>query len=76
MATCPQCLGPITENHRCTRRRLASVTGVGSTLLLGGSLGILVCFALADRPAAPVVAAAAALGAVLARAIRQAVGPR
>ena len=47
------------------------------TLLLGmGAIGGLLVFAFEERPAGALVLAAAALGAVLANALRQAVGPR
>jgi hypothetical protein len=45
-----------------------------STVGVGGVLGALFCFAIDDRPAGALVLAAAALGAVLATALRQAVG--
>lgn len=76
MATCPRCLGPLTENHRCKRRRVAPLAEIGSTLLVGGIVGTMVCFALAERPAVSVIGTAAILGALLAQALRQAVGPR
>jgi hypothetical protein len=42
------------------------------TVAIGGGAGTAVCYAIEDRPVAPLVLAAAALGAVLAMAIRQA----
>jgi hypothetical protein len=47
-----------------------------STVAIGGAVGTVICFAIEDRPAPALVLAAAALGAVLANALRQAVGPR
>jgi hypothetical protein len=44
-----------------------------STVGLGGLLGAVLCFAVEDRPAAALLVAAAALGAVLASAVRQAI---
>jgi hypothetical protein len=73
MATCPRCLGPLTENHRCPRGRFSRITDALSTVL-GGALagGLLPLVFTADPPLA-LVLAAAALGAVLANAVRQAV---
>jgi hypothetical protein len=44
-----------------------------STVGMGGLAGALLCFAIVDRPVTALVLAAAALGAVLAVAFRQAV---
>jgi len=46
------------------------------TVGAGGFVGILVVYAIEDRPLAGLVLAGAALGAVLAMAIRQAIGGR
>jgi hypothetical protein len=76
MATCPRCFGPLTENHRCPHGPLKRVTDSLSTVVIGGLVGGGLSFALsgADPPLA-LVLAAAALGAVLARAVRDAIGP-
>jgi uncharacterized membrane protein (Fun14 family) len=76
MATCPKCFGALTENHRCQRAIWARITDAVSTLTVGGILGIVVCYAIDERPATALVLAAAALGAVIASAMRQAVGGR
>jgi small-conductance mechanosensitive channel len=76
MATCPRCLGPLTDDHRCTRHAYKRVVDGISTVAAGAVTGTVVCFAIADRPVTAVVLAAAALGAVLAFAFRQAVGGR
>ena len=76
MATCPRCLGALTDNHRCPKGVFSRVTDAISTVSIGGVLGALLCFAIEDRPAGALVVAAAALGAVLASAVRQAVGGR
>jgi hypothetical protein len=47
-----------------------------STVLVGGLIGAVAAFVLEERPAGALVVAAAALGAVLANALRQAIGPR
>jgi hypothetical protein len=76
MATCPRCLGPLTENHRCPRGRFTRVTDAVMTVLLGGAIGAVAVFAVQERPTSALVLAAAALGAVLTNAVRQALGPR
>jgi hypothetical protein len=74
MATCPRCLGPLTEHHRCPygilRRVAHAVWIVGG----GGVVGALFSWIISDRPPPALVLAAAALGAVLAGAVRDAVG--
>jgi hypothetical protein len=69
-------MGALTEHHRCRRRTLSRLSESLSTLGVGGGIGALVCFAIEDRPVPALVLAAAALGAVLANAVRQAVGGR
>ena len=76
MATCPRCLGPLTENHRCPRGRFNRVSDAVITVTIGSALGAVVVFAFEERPAGALVLAAAALGAVLTNAVRQALGPR
>jgi hypothetical protein len=75
MATCPRCLGPLTEDHRCPRGRFSRITDALTTVVIGGIIGGVVVFAIEERPAAAMVIAAAALGGVLANAVRQAIGP-
>jgi len=76
MATCPRCLGALTDNHKCPKGRLSRMTNAMSTIGIGGLAGALLCFAIEERPVGALVLAAAALGAVLALAVRQAVGGR
>jgi uncharacterized membrane protein YfcA len=77
MATCPRCLGALTENHKCPKRGiLTRVTDALTWVAGGGIVGVVLTYALQERPAAALVLAAAALGAVLASAVRQAIGPR
>jgi F0F1-type ATP synthase assembly protein I len=49
------------------------ITDAISTVGVGAVLGIVVVYTIDDRPAGALVLAAAALGAVLASAVRQAV---
>ena len=39
MATCPHCLGPLTDTHRCPRRRHLSAMLTTASALLGGVCG-------------------------------------
>ena len=75
MATCPRCFGPLTENHRCPRGLARRTTEAFSTLGVGAIVGAIFCFAIEDRPPGALVLAAAALGAVLASAVKQALRP-
>lgn len=76
MATCPRCFGTLTENHKCPRGLTSRVTHALTTLAIGGVLGALACFIFDERPAPALLVAAAALGAVLAGALRTAIeGP-
>ena len=74
MATCPRCFGALTEDHKCPRGVLGRVTDALATLGVGALAGWMICLALEERPTAALIVAAAALGAVLATAIRQAIG--
>ena len=73
MATCPKCMGALTENHKCPPRLLRRITDAISTVGVGAVIGAIMCFAIDDRPAGALVMATAALGAVLAYAVRQAI---
>lgn len=75
MATCPRCFGALTEDHRCPRGTFRRVTDAVTTVGIGGIIGALFCFAVDDRPADALIVSAAALGAVLATAVRQAIRP-
>ena len=74
MATCPKCMGPLTEGHRCPHGIVRRVTDAVSTVGVGAVAGALFSFLMADSPAPALILAAAALGAVLSSAIRQVVG--
>lgn len=73
MATCPKCLGPLTENHKCPRGTLARMTDVLVTAGIGAILGGMIAFAVNDQAPTALVLAFAALGAVVSSAVRQAV---
>ena len=72
MATCPRCLGPLTEDHRCPRGRFSRIGDALSTVVGGAIVGGLVPMIFSTNASLALVLAAAALGAVLANAIRQA----
>lgn len=77
MATCPRCFGALTEHHKCPRRSIVSaVLDALSTVGLGAFVGGLLAVLVNDQAPTALVLAAAALGAVLASAVRQAVGRR
>jgi len=69
-------MGFLAEGHRCPRGVFSRLGEALLTLLIGAAVGIALCYAIEDRPVAPLVLAAAALGAVLASAVRQATSPR
>ena len=72
MATCPRCFGPLTEDHRCPRGRFSRLGDALSTVLGGAVVGGLVPVIFSANASLALVLAAAALGAVLANAVRQA----
>ena len=76
MATCPKCFGALTEHHKCPKGRLSRVTDALSTVTVGGIIGIVLTYIIDERPVPALLLAAAALGAVLASAVRQAVSGR
>ena len=76
MATCPRCFGALTDHHKCPKGIFSRMTDALSTVGVGGVIGAVLCFAIEERPVGALVIAAAALGAVLAFAVRQAVGGR
>ena len=74
MATCPRCMGPLTEDHVCPqggffRRVFPALAIVGTGVLLGA----LSPWLFNERPTEALILASAALGGVLASAVREAV---
>jgi hypothetical protein len=69
-------MGALTENHRCPRGPLHRLTDALSTVGIGALIGIVLLYAFDERPVPALVMAAAALGAVLTSAVRQAVNGR
>jgi len=76
MATCPRCLGALTDDHKCPKGAFSRVADAISTISVGGIIGAAFVFIVAERPVGALVLAAAALGAVLAFAVRQAISGR
>ena len=72
MATCPRCHGALSDNHRCPKGRFYWVPEALLTAAIGGSLGAGLCYFISERPANPLVLSYAALGSVLAIALKQA----
>ena len=69
-------MGFLTENHRCPKGTFSRITDALSTVIVGAGIGAVFCFVVVERPVPALVVAAAALGAVLASAVRQAVSGR
>ena len=69
-------MGALTEHHRCPRGPIHRLADVLSTVALGAVIGIVVLYALDEHAVPALWLAAAALGAVLTSAVRQAVNPR
>jgi len=73
MATCPKCMGALTEHHRCPSGAWSRVAGAIPAIAIGVLVGVLLVYQIVDRPVPALVLTAAALGAVLASALRQAI---
>ena len=69
-------MGFLDEGHRCPGGLGARIVKVIFTIAIGAVIGIVVVYAIEERPATPVWLAGAALGAVLAMSVRQSVRVR
>ena len=70
-------MGALTDHHRCPRGPLHRLTDALTTVLIGALIGTAtVYFVFDEHPVPALVLAAAALGAVLTSAVRQAVTGR
>jgi hypothetical protein len=49
MATCPRCKGPLTDDHRCPKRRSFVALEIGAVALGGGIAGLLLLAAFDPR---------------------------
>jgi hypothetical protein len=67
-------MGALTEDHVCPRpARFGRIIDALVTVVVGGLIGSVLVYGLVEHPAGALVLAAAALGAVLANAVRQSV---
>jgi len=66
-------MGALTDDHKCPKGGFSRVISTLPTVGLGAIAGTVLCFAIEERPAGAMVLAAAALGGVLASAVRQAI---
>jgi hypothetical protein len=69
-------MGYLEEGHKCPRGFWSRLSDSLVTFTIGAAVGTALCYAIEEHPVAPLVLAAAALGAVLASAVRQATSPR
>jgi len=69
-------MGALTEHHRCPRGPLSRLFDALSTFAVGAGIGMFILFAWDDHAVPAMWVAAAALGAVLTSAVRQAVSGR
>jgi hypothetical protein len=69
-------MGALTEHHRCPKGRFSRMGPVALTLGAGSAIGAVLCYAIEGQPPGSLVLSSAALGAVLAYAMRQAMTPR
>ena len=68
-------MGALTEHHRCPRGPIRRLAEALSTVALGSIIGMIVLYAVDEHAVPALWVAAAALGAVLTSAVRQAVKP-
>jgi hypothetical protein len=76
MATCPKCMGFLTEGHKCPGGVWSRLSKSLLTVIIGAVIGTLVVYVIEERPVPALWMAGAALGAVLAMSVRQAIGVR
>jgi len=69
-------MGFLSEGHRCPGGVWARLSKALLTLMIGASIGTVVVYAIEERPVPALWLAGAALGAVLAMSVRQAIGVR
>ena len=69
-------MGFLDEGHRCPGGLWSRVGKAILTVFIGSAVGTVLVYAIEDRPVPALWLAGAALGAVLAMSIRQAIGVR
>ena len=67
-------MGPLTEDHVCPHGPFRRLSGALAIVGLGAMLGALSPWLFNERPASALILASAALGGVLASAVREALG--
>ena len=60
-------MGFLEEGHKCSRGVWSRLGEALLTLIIGAGVGTALCYAIEERPVAPLVLAAAALGAHIVR---------
>lgn len=69
-------MGFLDEGHRCPGGLTSRVSKAILTVVIGAVIGVVVVYVIEERPVPALWMAGAALGAVLAMSIRQAIGVR
>jgi len=69
-------MGFLTDGHKCPGGIWSRLSKAILTVATGAAIGTILVYAIEDRPVPALWLAGAALGAVLAMSIRQAVGVR
>jgi hypothetical protein len=69
-------MGFLTEGHKCPGGIWSRLSKAILTLVIGAIIGIVLVYVIEERPVPALWLAGAALGAVLAMSIRQAIGAR
>ncbi len=69
-------MGFLDEGHRCPGGVWARVSKAILTVAIGAAIGMVLVYAIEERPVPALWLAGAALGGVLALSIRQAIGVR
>ena len=69
-------MGFLDEGHRCPGGLWSRVSKAILTVITGAAIGTVLVYAIEERPVPALWLAGAALGAVLAMSIRQAIGVR
>jgi hypothetical protein len=69
-------MGFLTEGHKCPGGVWSRVSKAVLTVAIGAIIGTVVVYVIEERPVPALWLAGAALGAVLAMSIRQAIGVR
>jgi hypothetical protein len=69
-------MGFLTEGHKCPGGIWSRLSKAMLTVVIGAIIGMVVVYVIEERPVPALWMAGAALGAVLAMSVRQAIGVR